>query len=233
MDIEEYASKYIQYYHPEKIPIQIKKLLTKDVETVLDCGCGDGNLLYALKRQGFLESKKVIGVDLSRNRLKIAKLIDPKYSFKVDNAENLRTIKSNSIDLFISTYLIEHVNDAKMLKAINRVVKRSKYAYISTLYKKWYGWFYYKNSKGEWALDPTHVREYTNDKQLLDLVKKAGFKVENSYKRLFVWPIVHPFLRLLKIQNRQIFENKLIYLLGRIKIPIPGYYSWELVIRKN
>ena len=50
LDIEKYSSKAPQYYS-ENVPDLLKKIIeTQNLKTLLDCGCGDGNLLYALKK---------------------------------------------------------------------------------------------------------------------------------------------------------------------------------------
>ncbi len=232
MNIENYAKEGIQYYHLEEVPGIIRKLLKTNVKVILDAGCGDGNLLYALKENGLLKSKKVIGVDLSSSRVKLVQSIDPRFTVRVDNVETLKKIKSSSIDLVISAQVIEHVDDKKMLKTLWRVMKPGGLAYISTVFKKPYAWYYYKNAKGEWSLDPTHLREYTADRQLLDLAEGIGFSVENSFKNLFRWRVIHPILKVLKIRDRYIFENKIFNILGRIKLPIRGYYSWSILLKK-
>ena len=65
LDIEKYSSKAPQYYS-ENVPDLLKKIIeTQNLKTLLDCGCGDGNLLYALKKIGYFENRKIFAVDLS------------------------------------------------------------------------------------------------------------------------------------------------------------------------
>lgn len=47
--------------------------------------------------------------------------MNPTIHAFVDNTKTMKNIKSNSIDFLISMAVIEHVDDKKMLKAVDRV----------------------------------------------------------------------------------------------------------------
>lgn len=232
MNIEKYAKISPQYYNYD-VPELLKKYLNlKSYTTLLDCGCGDGSLLYALKVSGLLRKAKTIkAIDFSKNRIALARKISNQIKAKVDNAESMKTVKSDSVDLFISTQVIEHVDDKKMVNSIHRITKTNGIIYISTVFKKWYGWYFYRN-QGRWVLDPTHLREYSKDKELLSLFDKRKFKLLENKKTLQWFSILHFFLRRLNIANRKVFSNFFFNFLGKLKIPILGYYNWEIVFKK-
>lgn len=232
MDIEYYARTSPQYYS-KYVPRLLEQYLLKNNGRVnyLDCGCGDGALLYALKSRGLLIHKKVFAVDFSTTRVNIAKNIDEKMTVVVDNAETLETIDDASIDFFVSTQVVEHIDDIKMIAAIKRTVRSDGIIYISTVFKKWYGWYFYR-CNGKWVLDPTHLREYTSDEELLSLFDDDFSLLENN-KTLYWFPLVDYFLK--RIDKKRIFyrHNKLVDVLRTIKIPILGYYDWEIVLRRK
>ena len=236
MGIEEYARSLPQYYG-KTIPKTLKKYLdTTSFTSLLDCGCGDGALLYVLKQNNYFKNRKISAVDLSKNRIRLVKKIDSRIHAVVDNAETLKKIKDNSIDFFMTTHVIEHVNDKKMLKAINRVTKKNGTIYIATVFKKWWGWYYYRKN-GKWTMDVTHLREYTEDKELLDLIDKQIFKILEIQKTQLFFPIIDFFIRRLFmkkfITNREFFaKNRLFDILRKITLPVPGYYNWEIILRK-
>jgi 2-polyprenyl-3-methyl-5-hydroxy-6-metoxy-1,4-benzoquinol methylase len=175
MDIEKYSEIGPQFYATE-IPGLLNKYLEQDNwQSYLDCGCGDGSLLYALKVNGFLKRKNIFAIDLSKNRINLVKKIDSSINAFVDSAEELKAIKNESIDFLVSTQVIEHVDDKKMINEIYRVLKNDGIAYLSTVHKKWYGWYFYRNN-GKWVLDPTHLREYSDDRQLFNLIAKDKFE---------------------------------------------------------
>ncbi len=227
MNIEEYAKVAPQYYTDEVPPILSFLLKNNDFHKILDCGCGDGSLLYALKKRKLLRDAKVGGIDLSSNRISLVKKIDPKFIAKVDSAETLKTINANSIDFLITTQVIEHVNDKKMTSTIQRVVKKGGIIYLSTVFKKSYAWYFYRRN-GRWVLDPTHLREYSQDNQLLKLFKKDFYLVVNK-KSLQWFPVADFILKRIGPLIRS--RDHLIWKIVRsFRIPILGYYLWELVL---
>ncbi|KKT13250.1 MAG: hypothetical protein UV95_C0003G0124 [Candidatus Falkowbacteria bacterium GW2011_GWF2_43_32] len=231
VNIEEYARLAPQYYNG-LIPLLLKKYLNSEsYDSILDCGCGDGSLLYALDRAGYLKGKKILAIDLSRNRIEIVKKINGTINASVDSAENLETVADVSIDFFISTQVIEHVDDRKMIEAIKKKVRAGGIVYISTVFKKWYGWYFYRN-KGKWVLDPTHLREYSSDCQLLDLFNQNNFQFLEVKKTLQWFPISDFFIKRIGLADRKLYENMIMKIIRKIKIPILGYYNWEIILKK-
>ena len=231
MDIEKYSNIAPQYYR-DQIPKLLKKYLeAEQYNNILDCGCGDGSLLYSLDKLGNLKRKKVWAIDLSKNRIELVKKINGNIIAAVDSAEELKTINNDNIDFFISTQVIEHVDDKKMIERIGEKVRSGGIIYISTVFKKWYGWYFYRNN-GRWVLDPTHLREYSSDKELLSLFNKDKFRLLEQKKSLQWFPISDFFVKRIGLYNRKVYENKLMKIIRKIKIPIFGYYNWEIVFRR-
>lgn len=237
IDIEEYARLLPQYYGMA-IPKTVKKYLdTASYASLIDCGCGDGALLYVLKQNNYFKNRKVYAIDLSQNRIQLVKKIDPRIHAYVDSAETLKHIKSNSLDFFMTTHVIEHVDDKKMLKTIDRVMKKNGTIYIATVFKKWWGWYYHRKD-GKWTMDITHLREYSEDKQLLDLIDAKTFEILEIQKTQLAFPVIDFIIRRLfmnnLITNREFFaKNRTFNLLRYITVPVPGYYNWEIVLKKK
>lgn len=227
-------SDYSFQYYVTTIPELLKKYLESTPYTsLMDLGCGDGSLLYSLKMNGYFKGKNIYGVDLSPKSIALVKKIDPKIHAYVDDVENIKNIKNNSIDFIISTMVIEHVDDKKLLKTIDRILKKKGVAYITTVFKKPYGWYFYRRN-GKWVMDVTHLREYTKDEELMKLINKKKYSMLESKKSLIWFPIADFFTRRLMIKNRKFFEeNPLFNFIHKIKIPIIGYYAWEVVLEKN
>lgn len=231
MKSESFQKNNILYYNEDVSKLLLKYLLLKNPKSFLDLGCGDGALLYFLNKNNLLKNKEVYAIDFSRHRINLIKKINHKFRCFVNDACNIKSIKNNSIDFLNSTQLIEHVDsDEKMVKEIFRIMKRKSIVYLSTVFKKRYGWYFYR-CNGKWALHPEHIREYSNDKQLIDLFEKEGFEILENKKRLFWYPIIEPIFRKFGVK-RNIFDNKFIKFLRNFKIPIIGYYEWELVFKK-
>ncbi|MDP4126300.1 MAG: class I SAM-dependent methyltransferase [Bacillota bacterium] len=230
MDIEEYAN--CTNFYSNQIPELLQKNLSqKKWMTLLDLGCGHGPFLYELNKTGQAQGKKVIGVDLSENRIKEAKKINHAFNFYVDSACELKHIADKSIDFIVTSQVIEHVpNDQTMLKEIFRVLEVDGLVYLSTVYKRWYGWYFYR-CNNKWALDPTHVREYTADEQLLSKINESGLTLLEMRKTLIKYPLSHFLLRIVKYKKT--ITPKYLELFNIIRVPIIGYYNWELILIKK
>jgi len=230
MNIEKYAKIAPQYYTGEVPTLLVNLLNLNHFENILDCGCGDGSLLYGLKIRKLINSSRINAIDLSNDRIALVKKISPKFLTRVDNVETLKTVKTNSINLLISTQVIEHVDDKKMSATMKRVTKKGGIVYLSTVYKKWYGWFFYKNNIG-WVIDPTHLREYSTDNQLLKILDKDFYIILNK-KTLQWFPIIDFMVKRIGITIKK--RDALVWkILRAIRIPILGYYNWELILVKK
>ncbi|MEK7177817.1 MAG: glycosyltransferase [Patescibacteria group bacterium] len=227
-------SDYLFQYYSITVPDLVNKYLKKSSSgSLLYLGCGDGSMLYSLKKNGYYNGKKIYGVDLSPKSIELVKKIDQKIHAFVDDVENIKNIKNNSIDFIISTMVIEHVDDKKLLKTIDKVLKNKGVAYITTVFKKPYGW-YYNRRNGKWVMDVTHLREYMKNDELFDLIDKNKFSILESKKSLIWFPVADFITRRLMIKNRKFFEeNSFFNLIHKIKIPVIGYYEWEIVLEKK
>lgn len=237
MEIEKYA-RFLPQYYGIIIPKMLKKHLDRvSFASLLDCGCGDGALLYVLKQNNYFKNREIIAVDLSKKRTNLVRKIDPKINALVDNAETLQKIKTRSIDFLIATHVVEHVDDKKMLIAVERVMRKDGIVYMATIFKKWYGWYYYRKD-GKWVMDLTHLREYMKDEELIELINKKSFKILEVQKTQLYFPLIDFVIRRLYMNNilksRELFvNNPIFYLIRKLKIPIPGYYNWEIVLKKR
>lgn len=231
MDIEAY-SRHLHFYDNE-IPELLGPLIgVADCQWVLDVGCGDGRILQALQAAGQLEHRNVWATDLSKNRIDRVKRSLPRINALVRDACDLRDLPENKFDLIMSTQVIEYVSDdGVMLSEISRLAKKGGKLYLTTVFKKKYAWYFYRNS-GHWVLDPTHVREYTQEADLLNLVKMNGFQVVRNQKSLFAFPLSDFFARRLG-GSLKFYRHQFLRQVRVFKIPIPGYYVWELVAEKK
>ena len=141
-------------------------------------------------------------------------------------------LRDGSMDFVVSTQVIEHVqSDEAMVEEIRRLLKPGGRGYVSTIFKKWYGWYFYR-CNGKWTIDPTHLREYNRDHQLLDLFERHGLEVTHNEKTLDGRPLADAVLRRIGA-SRNVYDNGLLRVLRKIRLPIPGYYIWEIACTKH
>lgn len=78
-------------------------------ENVLDVGCGNGLVLYNLRRK----YKNLYGIELSRERAILSEKTLRKYNAKIlnINIEDKTTLKENFFDLIICSDVVEHLVD--------------------------------------------------------------------------------------------------------------------------
>ena len=230
MNLEKYAER--SQFYTEDIPSLLSNSLdSTQWDTLLDLGCGDGALLSALNNQEYLSGKTVLAVDLSQSRLNLVKRFNEDIICVARDVCDTQ-LQGGSVDFLISTQVVEHVaNDADMVKEIRRVLAVNGTVYLATVFKKWYGWYFYR-CNGKWTLDPTHLREYTRDDQLLDILDQHDFDILATKKTLDGRPIMDSILRRIGAGN-QAYKNRLLKALRSVSIPLPGYYIWEILGRKK
>jgi ubiquinone/menaquinone biosynthesis C-methylase UbiE len=85
---------------------------------VLEAGCGFSDLF----REEYERAKRVIGVDISEEFLKMNNVVDEKI---VSDLESIPQVNDSSIDLIISSWVFEHLkHPEKVFKEFGRVLKR-------------------------------------------------------------------------------------------------------------
>lgn len=217
MNIENYAKKHPKTKPGILLPETVIGIGNLNRESrVLDIGCAEGNTIQWLESI-FPEKYFFLGVDLSETRISKAKAKGVKNAdFKVGNAEEL-PVEDSSVDYVVTSQVIEHVpDDTKMLLEIERVLRSGGEFQIDTVYKKKWAFYFYRSSAG-WALDPTHVREYTD---LDSFIAKfpPTLKVEKVLlKKCYRSFNIIPFLS---------------FLPDWLRVLIPGYYTLFVMGRK-
>ena len=229
MKVQEY-SKRSQFFTGH-VPLLLAEIMrSENWQSCLEMGCGDGSLVRALDEQGYLAGKSACAMDISRERMGLVREAGTAIMGLVGDV-SATPVRDGSIDLIITSQVIEHVDDdGAMVSEMHRLLRKDGVAYISTIFKKWYGWYFYR-CNGRWTIDPTHVREYTEDSQLLAKLVGSGFSISTNQKSLDGRPIMDAVLRRLGA-SRGVYKNRFLRSLRSIELPIPGYYIWEIVCRK-
>ena len=224
--------KTIHYYTGE-IPLFIENIFKKNtIRNIADLGVGHGAILYSLFKKGYLDNiERVIAVDISKASLDTVKKISSKILCILADTCKLDMLDDSSLDLVISTQVIEHIEDEnKFIEEVYRILKQGGFFYLSTVYKKWYAWYFYR-CNGRWTLDPTHLREYNDEDTFLNKLKTYNFQILANKKTMHWFPVTDFIFKRIGM-GVNIYHKKHIKLLRLIKVPILGYYNWELVFKK-
>ncbi len=169
--------------YPLKLANHLLKKFYKKKGSLLDLGCGRGDMLKAFNQIGFRGE----GVDLSPSSVELNKPIVVKLSnLSKDNLP----YQSESFDYIFSKSVIEHIEEPSLLiKESYRVLKpKGKSIFLTP------SWLH--NAWGPFYLDHTHVTPFTQF-SLKNLLKISGYKnvsVINFRQLPFVWKF--PILKL-------------------------------------
>ena len=167
--VGEKCLRYYELSHKNEIIIlkQLLKYLHKK-STILDVGCGTGlpTLRFLIKKK-----HKVIGIDISKKMIYLAKRNVPKAKFRIMSLYNLK-FKPKQFDAIVSLFSLIHIEKNKILNIFKKfrailndkglilfsVNKGQKEGYIEAFGKKIYFTSY-------------------NEREIKDILKKSRFEV--------------------------------------------------------
>jgi SAM-dependent methyltransferase len=219
------------HFDVERLPSLLARSLPAGPLALADLGCGDGPLFEALRREGFIaDVRPVYAVDLAEARLRRVSARFPWIRVVVSSADSVPEIPDGSLDAVISTMAMEHVPDeGAYLTEIRRVLRVGGRAYVTTVFKKPWAW-YFRKRDGESVLDTSHLREYTDLDAFRGLVTGSGLRIVALERSLLWFPLLDPAL--FRIAGGLASYPRLLRVLRLAKVPIPGYYALELVVER-
>ena len=188
----------------------ILDLLPLNAHTILDLGCGIGDLAKLLTEKGYI----VTGADISQKSIENAKK-HAKETFVVDFENSWpNELLQKKFDVIIASEIIEHMfNPDFMLQNISIMLHENSVVIITTpnivfwksRFNIFFGNFEYTD-KG--IMDKGHVHFFTL-KTLKKLCKKYNFKIEKEH---------HVFPNL---------EHRKLNFLGQL---FPSFFAYQLVV---
>lgn len=123
---DESSSKGAPYLLEEGVWIDLVD--PKANEKILDIGCGTGRITTQI----YKFTKKITGIDISKEMLAIAQRKLPEVTFQQINIEDGIPYNDNTFDKVISSLTFQFLSDIKFpLTEIRRVLKPNGVAYIS------------------------------------------------------------------------------------------------------
>lgn len=245
---KEYSTSHIHFIDQRISSLLLEAIYLVKKEkpnfSIVDVGCGDGAVLYSLFNKKILGINNfVLGLDLSEDRLNVLRKNITQIKTLCADACHTEEIEDASFDLVLNLQVIEHVlDDKELIKNLERILKPKGVLYITTVIKRWYGFYFYRN-KGKIVLDPTHVKEYKSKNEFLDLFKNTNFKIIKVKIKPISFPITDLFLRFLiklrfitpscKIRKYYLGYRWLVVLRNVFRLPVVGYYSIEVITEKE
>ena len=219
------------HFEAAKLPRLLVDHLSPGPLALADLGCGDGPLFHALARDGLISpARPVYAVDLEPARLARVEARFPWIETVVASADAIPAIADDSLDVVVSTMVMEHVPDERAyLAEVRRVLRDGGHAYLTTVFKKPWAW-YFRKRDGESVLDTSHLREYTDLDAFRALLREAGLREVALERRLLWFPLLDPVL--FRVGGRLATHRRLLRVLRAVRVPIPGYYALEVVLER-
>lgn len=157
----------------------LNELQQLDFQTILDVGCGTGEILKSIKeRYSFV---KLYGLDISEEMLKQANdKLKGTATLILGDAENI-TLETNSFDLLLCTDSFHHYpNPQQAISEFYRVLKHGKFLLIADYWKPFpirqiMNLFISYSNEGD-------VKIYSK-KEIIEFLKQGGFQ-EIIYKKI-------------------------------------------------
>ncbi len=191
--------------------------LPKDV-AILDYGCGIGQFLYFLKKEGF---KNIIGIDVSKTQIDIAFKMQPDVDFRhVENATKFLQENTEKYNVVVLNDVLEHIevqNTINLMKNIYNSIRPGGVVIIKTINSA------YPFGSSLRYIDMTHTTAF-HKKSLIQLLRHVGFK-DISY-----------FQEEIGIYNFLFFLKKIVVFAVRIFVKLLIYFTecdWQDVISLN
>lgn len=129
----------------------VKEIPLKKGMEVLDVGCGRGELVFWAARRG---AKRVVGIDYSRDAVKLAREAHKSYSpkirkkteFKIMDAKSLK-FEDEAFDCVFLSEVIEHLyleEQDKVFAEISRILKKNGFVFVHTAPSRWFNDYTYR-----------------------------------------------------------------------------------------
>jgi glycosyltransferase involved in cell wall biosynthesis/ubiquinone/menaquinone biosynthesis C-methylase UbiE len=164
------------YYH-DYVERSLRSLI-RDGSTVLELGCGTGNLLAALR------PSRALGLDLSSEIVRVARRNHPHLAFEVGDAESFQ-IPNTTFDFVVASDLVGELEDiAAMLDRV-REVSHEETLLILTFHNPAMEAALRGAQRAGWSMAPAR-QNWVGRLAMTNLLELADFRVERIAHGLLV-----------------------------------------------
>lgn len=160
-------------------------------EQVLDIGCGNGAIDYALSK--IVRNIRITGIDIHKGNITNAKEKFSSPQITYIHGDAFKNIPKDQFDIVILSNVLEHFkNRTLFLKKVIKLIKPKRLLIRVPLFERDWRVPLKKEIGIESRLDPTHFTEYTIE-TFQDEMKKSGLIIDHKEVRWGeIWSVVHP-----------------------------------------
>ena len=202
----------------------LDRICIKDVQAVLDIGCGLGEINGVLKNQELF----VVNIDISLSSLRIAKLFYPQSNFLCADLSNI-PFKKKTFDLITAISSLEFCFDkARILRVVKEKLRDNGRLYIEVrnndfiVYRLMRPFFSYYKIKFFIKDYPAKGFRDLGYDEWVDLFRNSGLSVKKTYASVRPW-------------NYGSLETRIknfIIMITRYLVPLKYHYMIGFVLKK-
>lgn len=169
---QEYQNKFMDMdLYNDSLDLFCQSILTPHAE-ILDIACGPGNITrYLLKKR---PDFNILGIDLSLNMLKLAKINNPSAEFQLLDCRDIGQL-TQQFEAIICGFGLPYLSNEeteKLIRDASALLKSKGVIYISTMEDDYYKSGIKTSSSGSQLFMYYHEAE-----TLTRILKKHGFKI--------------------------------------------------------
>ena len=168
----------------------VKLINASEGDHILDVGCGTGRYTKIFTQQG----AKVVGIDFSKNMLKIAKARVKKAEFKQTDITKKFPFPDNTFDKIVCSLVVSHIkNLSPVLKEMKRVLKDGGFIILTTLHPDIDFWGFESAGSTPFLISKYKCTYCHTFPELRDFFKKAGLKEKKRIELMIDKSVGHCF----------------------------------------
>jgi len=179
------------HLHPKHRIMSYHQFFVDNIEpndTVLDIGCGKGELTFDLAKK----AKNVVGVDFNEKSINLAKNKFSAFNIKYFLGDVTKDLPDQKFDVLVLSNVLEHIENRieflnKIKKLGNKILIRAPMINRDwiTLYKKELGL--------EWRLNRGHFTEYTLESFKKEIEQAGLFIQDYSVQFGEIWAVIKKY----------------------------------------
>ncbi len=211
----------------------------RDRITLCDIGCGDGTKIHYLTEMGLIgPDDSIIGLDVNPERVRRIRESFPWVDARLGDAATLEGVPDASCDGLIATAVVEHLPDPEaLMRSARRVLKPGGMIYITSLVRKRFIIWYYRNMHGEFARDPEHHYEWRSDEEFQSAMSKFLKPKLYHPSRFYFQPGCIPLLmrrmKLLDDNRAEKWTRALDRNISFLRVADPFFHRAEMILEKT